>query len=337
MNAAAAWADPHSLTIEERPDPEPGPGEVLVAVASNGICGTDLHLYRGEFQATKGITPGHEIAGVVEGGEGFAPGTAVAIDPMLSCMQCADCRNAQSPICQRSKLMGISAHGGMQQRFAVPAANVYALPAGIDPVLGSLAEPIAVAVRGIQRAEIPMGARVLVLGSGTIGLMCAMLLRDRVGEVAVTARYPHQKEAALKLGASAAFDSGSNDLKAWSRARRPDVIIETVGGSADTLAEAYKTVRAGGTILGLGVFTGMTQINGFRFVNEEIKLIGSVMYGRAGGASEFGIGVDLLARYRDSLPLFQTRKFALKDAREAFECALDKTQGTVKVAVLPNG
>ena len=167
--------------------------------------------------------------------------------------------------------------------------------------------------------------------------MCAMLLRDRAGEVAVTARYPHQKDAALSLGASAAFDSGSNDLKAWSRTRRPDVIIETVGGSADTLVEAYKTVRAGGTILGLGVFTGMTQINGFRFVNEEIKLIGSVMYGRAGGASEFGIGVNLLARYRDSLPLFQTRKFALKDAREAFECALDKTQGTLKVAVLPNG
>ncbi len=334
---AAAWSDPHSLTIEERADPEPRPGEVLVAIHANGICGTDLHLYRGEFQAAKGITPGHEISGVVEAGEGFAAGTPVAIDPMLSCLQCADCRNAQSSICQRSKLMGISAHGGMQQRFAVPAANVYPLPEGIDPIVGALAEPAAVAVRGIQRAEIAMGARVLVLGSGTIGLMCTMLLRDRAGEVAATARYPHQREAALKVGASAVFESGSNDLKAWSRARRPDVIIETVGGTADTLLEAYKTVRGGGTILGLGVFTGLTQINGFRFVNEEIKLIGSVMYGRAGGASEFGVGAAALARYRDALPVFQTHRFALADAREAFETALDKTSGALKVTVLPNG
>lgn len=331
------WSDPHTVAFEERPDPEPGPGQVLIRVEGCGICGTDLHLYRGEFRAAKGITPGHEVAGVVEGGDGFAPGTAVAVDPMLSCLQCADCRNAQSSICQSATLMGLSAHGGMQQRFVAPAANVFALPEGIDPVLGSLAEPIAVCVRGIQRAEIPMGARVLVLGAGTIGLMTAMLLRDRVPEVAITARYPHQKAMALKVGASAAFEPGSDELKAWGRVRRPEVVIETVGGSADTLTEAFKVVRGGGTILTMGVFTGATAINGFRFVNEEIRLIGSVMYGRSGGTSEFAVGVRELARYKAELPLFQSRKFPLAQAQEAFEVAHDKTQGALKVTILPNG
>jgi L-iditol 2-dehydrogenase len=333
---AVTWSDPHSLVFEDRPDPEPGPGQVVLRVESVGICGTDLHLYKGEFRATKGVCPGHEIAGIVEAGDGFVPGAAVAVDPMLSCLECPDCRNAQSPACLRARLMGISADGGLQQRIVVPAANCFALPEGIDPVLGSLAEPVAVAVRGIHRAEIPMGARVLVLGAGTIGLMTAMLLRDRVGEVAITARYPHQGELALKVGASTVFAPGSDELKTWGRARRPDVVIETVGGTADTLAEAFRLVRAGGTILALGVFSGHTQINGFRLVNDEVKLIGSVMYGRAGSNAEYGVAVRELARYRAELPLFQTATYPMRAAQEAFEAAADKTRGALKVVILPN-
>jgi threonine dehydrogenase-like Zn-dependent dehydrogenase len=182
-----------------------------------------------------------------------------------------------------------------------------------------------------------MGSRVLILGAGTIGLMCAMLLRDRVGEVAITARYPHQREAALKLGASAVFEPESADLKAWSRSRRPDVVIETVGGSATTMTEAFKTIRGGGTIIALGVFTGYTQINGFRLVNEEVNIIGSVMYGRAGSSSEYGVAVRELAKYRADLPVFLSARFGLAQTAAAFERAADKSQGALKVTILPNG
>lgn len=333
---AATWSDPHSLPIVERAEPTPSAGQLLVRPIAVGICGTDLHLYKGEFRATKGIVPGHEIAAEVVAGEGLAPGTMVAVDPMLSCLECAACREAQSSVCQRSLLMGISADGGLQGLLAAPLANCHPLPAGIDPVLGALAEPVAVAVRGIQRAEIPMGARVLVLGAGTIGLMCAMLLRDRAGEVAIAGRHPHQREAALKLGASAAFEPESEDLKRWSRARRPDVVVETVGGAAETLTEAFRAVRPGGTILALGVFTGYTQINGFKLVNEEVRLIGSVMYGRAGSNSEYSVATGLLGRYRADLPLFQTAHFPLDRAHEAFDAAEDKSRGSLKVTVHPN-
>jgi threonine dehydrogenase-like Zn-dependent dehydrogenase len=233
--------------------------------------------------------------------------------------------------------MGISAHGGMQELLVAPAANCFRLPDGIDPVRGSLAEPMAVAVRGIQRAEIPMGARVLVLGAGTIGLMCALLLRDRAGEVGITGRYPHQRELALKVGAGAAFEPGSDDLKRWSRAQRPDIVIETVGSQGDTLREAFQAVRPGGTILALGVFSGYTQINGFKLVNEEVKLIGSVMYGRAAATSEYGVAVKLLDRYRDALPLLQSNTYSLSRAHDAFEAALDKTRGSLKITVVPDG
>ena len=114
-------------------------------------------------------------------------------------------------------------------------------------------------------------------------------------------------------------------------------MVETVGGSAATLTEAFKIVRAGGTIVALGVFTGYTQINGFRLVNEEVNIIGSVMYGRAGSNSDYGVAVKEMARYRKDLPVFQTATFALEQASAAFERAADKTQGTLKVTVLPNG
>src|SRR5215207_4151004 len=106
---AAAWTAERTITVESRPGTEPKPGEVAVHIAAAGICGTDLHFLR-DFPPPVGTTPGHEIAGVVVGGEGFAAGTPVAIDPMLSCLECDACRSAQSPICQRSKLIRVSAH-----------------------------------------------------------------------------------------------------------------------------------------------------------------------------------------------------------------------------------
>src|SRR5262245_2775935 len=168
---AAVWNSAGTLQIADIPHPEPPPGSVLIRPAEVGICGSDLHFYRGEFSPQPGATPGHEIAGYIESSsEGFNAGTAVAVEPTLACGQCASCRRGQVPTCRRLGLMGISAPGGMSELLTAPASNVHALPAGVDVELGALAEPLAVCVRGLNRAEAPVGARVLVLGSGTIGL-----------------------------------------------------------------------------------------------------------------------------------------------------------------------
>lgn len=333
----AAWTAERSLAVEERPEPGPSGGEVLVRVEACGICGSDLHFVRGELTAAPGQVPGHEIAGVVVGGDALAAGTAVAIDPTLWCGVCGRCRAGQPQTCEGLKLMGMGAPGGMQELLAVRAENVYALPGGVSPGLGALAEPLAVCVRGVHLAQPPLGARVLVLGAGAIGLLSTMLLADVTAEVAITARYPQQREAALKLGASAVFEPGSPDLVAWARERRPDAVIETVGGAAETLSDAVSTVRAGGTVVTVGVFTGRPAIPAFRLMNGEVRLVGSAMYGRAGERSEFGIAVGLLPRYATELAMLQTAMFPLAKVNEAFETAVDKRRGTIKVTVLPNG
>jgi L-iditol 2-dehydrogenase len=332
---AAAWTSDARLVIESRPEPEPGPGETLVRVVSTGICGSDLHFFRREFEPPAGIVPGHEIAGVVEGGDGLAVGTAVAVNPLLGCRACGDCLNGMPHLCARKVLSGIGGDGGMRELLAIRCENVHALPASVGPELGSLAEPLAVALRGIHLSELAQGSRALVIGAGTIGLMLVMLLRDQCVEVAITARYPHQREAALALGAAYVFEPGGSDVRQWSKSRRPDVVFETVGGHAETLKDAVMSVRGGGTVVALGVFTGPATIPAFRLVNEEVRLVGSVMYGHSGRETEFAQAVELMAKYQADLPRFQTASYALAEANEAFEHAADKSRHSLKVSVRP--
>ncbi|MBI5947357.1 MAG: alcohol dehydrogenase catalytic domain-containing protein [Chloroflexi bacterium] len=334
---AAVWNADRTLAVTDLPEPEPGPGETLIRVEACGICGTDLHFFRGELPPRPGLAPGHEFAGTVVSGGQFAPGTPVAVEPIQVCGACSQCRSGNPQRCAALKFIGLGLPGGLQQMVAVPSGSVYALPDGVDPLHGSLAEPLAVAVRGVHLAELPLGARVLVLGGGTIGLMATLLLRDVAAEVAVTARYAQQASLALSLGASAVFEPGSSDLHDWARERRPDAVIETVGGAADTLNEAIMAVRPGGTVVALGVFTGPTAIPAFKLVNQEVRLVGSIIYGRQGDESEFGIAVRRLARYRADLPLLQSHTFALGDVNDAFSTAANKSSGAVKVTIRPNG
>ncbi|MBE0610216.1 MAG: alcohol dehydrogenase catalytic domain-containing protein [Dehalococcoidia bacterium] len=330
---AAAWNNANTLDLVERPVPGPASGEVLVRTGTVGICGSDLHFYSGEFRGLPGMVPGHEIAGVVESGDGFAPGTSVAVQPTIACRACAACLRGQAPTCTRLRLMGISTPGGLQEYLAVPAANAFPLPPSVSPELGALAEPLAVAVRAMNRAQIAQGDRVVVLGAGTIGLLTLLLAREVANEVAITARYPHQRELALALGADAVFEPGSEELASWAKANPVDAVFESVGGSASTLSEAVNVVRGGGTVLALGVFTSDVSLPARKLVNQEIRLIGSVVYGDESGQPEFGAAVGKLARYARQLEQLRTAAYPLGEANAAFEHALDKRRGAVKISI----
>ncbi|MCC7365049.1 MAG: alcohol dehydrogenase catalytic domain-containing protein [Dehalococcoidia bacterium] len=333
---AAAWTEDNRLRVTDAPEPVRKPGTTTVRVDACGICGTDLHFFRGELKAMPGSVPGHEMAGTVVESDVHAPGTLVAVEPLVGCGTCAPCRGGWPQRCTAMQLLGISAPGGLQELVLAPDANVYPVPAGTDPRVVSLAEPLAVAVRGVHLAEAPLGSRGLVVGSGTIGLMSLLLLRRTCTAVAATARYPHQKALAEAFGATHVFEPGSAELRAWARQTPPDVVVETVGGHGETLVEALHSVRAGGTVVVLGVFSGRPAIPAFRLVNEEIRVVGSVMYGRAGNHSEFGAAVALLPEVQGQLLQLNQGRFPLEQANEAFEAAVNKQSGYHKVTVRPN-
>jgi L-iditol 2-dehydrogenase len=200
----------------------------------------------------------------------------------------------------------------------------------VEADVAAIAEPLAVCVRAIHLARIEPGSRVLVIGAGSIGLLSGMLARDPASEVAVTARHPQQREAAERLGLTALTEA---DASTWAADRAPDVVIETVGGAADTLEQSVQACRPGGRVVVLGVFAGSRSIDALGLMAKEITVIGSNTYGTGPRGPEFRVAVDLLPRYAAEIAPLQTHRFDLAQVEDAFACAADKSKGAIKVTV----
>ncbi|HJU11861.1 MAG TPA: alcohol dehydrogenase catalytic domain-containing protein [Candidatus Binataceae bacterium] len=335
---AAVWNDHGSLDVVDRPVPEPRPGWIRVKVSSVGICGTDLHFYRGSFPSPAGLLPGHEVSGLIDGlGEGvqLPIGAPVAIEPQSFCGECYQCRTGNHNRCAKRILFGVTGRGGCAEFATIPAYSAYILPEGIPPAAGALTEPLAVCVRGLQRGRIESGQRIVILGAGTIGLMSLLGARAAgASEILVTARYPHQQRAAQALGADGVF--GDVDALNKRLAGAPvDCVIETVGGRSATLMDAVNVVRPGGMVLMLGVFDGASQIPALDFSTKEVTMVGSNCYGRSGSHTDFEIAIEVLRKNLHALTSLVTHRFTLDQVNEAFNTAADKNSGSIKVHLTP--
>jgi threonine dehydrogenase-like Zn-dependent dehydrogenase len=335
---AAVWNDRGSLDIVERPVPEPKPGWLRIKVSAVGICGTDLHFYRGSFPSPAGLLPGHEMAGVIDAlGEGvqFPIGAAVAVEPQSYCGECYQCRTGNHNRCPTRILFGVTGRGGCAEFATIPSYAAYMLPDGVPAATAALVEPLAVCVRGLHRAKVQAGQRVVILGAGTIGLLS--LLASRVAgaaETLVVARHPHQQRAAQALEADAVLDN-TDALTERLHGAAVDCVIETVGGRATTLMDAVRLVRPGGIVLMLGVFDGASQIPALDFSTKEVTMVGSNCYGRSGSRSDFEAAVDLLGKHLTPLTALVTHRFALDQVNQAFATAADKHSGSIKVHIVP--
>jgi len=340
---AAFIAGKETIDVRETDTPSPGPGEVLIRVRVCGICGSDLHFYHGAFPANPSISPGHEFAGeVVEIGEavgGFAAGQRVVVEPIKRCQECAYCRTGDYHLCARHVLLGTFAPGGLSEYVAVPAYTLYSLPDDLDFELGALVEPLAVAVHGVHIVDVTMGERVLVLGSGTIGLLSIIAAKVAgAGEVVATYRHDHQGQAALAAGATLVVKA--EEIPELKPGQFPspgiyDVVIETIGGSAPTLGQALGALRPGGRISVLGLFTGGIEINGLALVLKEATMAAGITYCRPGQHSDFDVAIRILQSDPERARAVITHRFPLAEAGQAFATAADKGTKSLKVQVAP--
>ncbi len=323
--------------------PEPGPGEVRVRVEACGICGSDLHLLRaGLFPAN--AVPGHEPAGVIDAiGPGAASpvlGTRVAIEPIRGCGVCAKCRAGRYAICRQSTLAGVHRPGGLAEFLVAPAENVYPVPPSLDARVAALAEPMAVVVHALHRGNFQPGQRVLVLGAGSVGLLAAAAARRLgAGDVLVTARHPHQRERALALGASRVLGDTEATLAALDGIGREapiDLVVETVGGGADTVRSAAAAVRPGGTVSVVGMFLGALTLDPLPLLLKELTLAWSYCYGEdPAHGTDFAEAVDILAAAREALTPLITHTVPLDEAARGFALAADRSAGAIKVSIVP--
>jgi threonine dehydrogenase-like Zn-dependent dehydrogenase len=327
----ARWTEDGIEVVEARP-PELPDGWVRLRVAACGICGTDLHLYHRAFPVAPGGVPGHEMVGTVLDGPAGLADALYAVEPRIWCGACELCQSGRRHLCPSGRILGLGAAGGLAEFVDAPAGTLHRVDPSVPPRLASFAEPLAVSVRAVHLARLGASSRVLVLGGGSIGLVTGLLARDRAREVAVTTRHRHQSEAARHLGLEPLAEAR---VREWAAAREPDVVIETVGGKADTVDAALRLARRAGRVVVLGVFSQPRPVDLFALMHKELEVVGSNTYGQDRRGGEFAAAVDLLPRLRSELASLQTHAFPLKSVQEGFACAADKRSGAIKVTIEP--
>jgi L-iditol 2-dehydrogenase len=282
----ATWRGGARFTVDDVPEPAPGPGQALVAVRAAGICGTDVHATQGLFPWTPPLIMGHEYTGVVQGvGRGVSKrliGRAVACEPSYGCGRCAECKEERISQCAKATRVG-----GFAERVALPLANLHPLPRGLDPVTAAMTEPASCCLAGLEQFAMPRGATVLVIGGGIMGLL-TMVLAKRRGAKRLILSDPLEERRAMarRVGATVVIDPTRESLRervlALTGQRGADVVCEAVG-KPELVAEALTLVRPMGVLQLVGVNPKGSQLplDLFDVHYREISIHGAFGRGRS--------------------------------------------------------
>ncbi|MBC7737692.1 MAG: zinc-dependent alcohol dehydrogenase family protein [Candidatus Saccharibacteria bacterium] len=264
-----------SLALTDLPDPVPGAGDILIRVEAAGICGTDRHLYHGEFPSNPPVTLGHEFSGLVISGN-LPAGTRVTCDPNIPCGTCPQCRRGRVNLCDANIAIGLHRDGGLAEFATMPLHRAHILPADLNPLHGAFCEPLACTLHGIDLGAPRPGERVAVLGGGVIGLLAVQLARLAGAEVMLVTRQRAKRDLGLAVGASLTAATLDEVLTLWPQGA--DLVLECAGVT-DTVEGAPHVTRTGGRIVLLGVLPKgqRVQIDPFDLLFREISLIPSFL------------------------------------------------------------
>ena len=307
---------PGEIALVERAELEPGPDEVVIRTAFYGVCGTDLELLRGDVDPAfvrYPVTIGHEWSGTIEsvgvGVEGISPGDPCVAEGIVPCGDCPRCRVGATNTCDVYDELGFTREGGASDQVLVPARLVHRLAPTVSLVDAALVEPSSVVLRALEKADPPTGARVVVIGDGTIALLAANLIGLwSPAEVVVVGRRADQAELALGAGATR-FTTDDAD------AREADVSIEAAGATA-AIGIAVRAARRGGIVvlLGLAPTHEIVELPADLLVNNDLTLCASFGY----TSSAWGRVVELLNAGRISPGRIATHRFPLDGFEDAF-------------------
>jgi L-idonate 5-dehydrogenase len=334
---------PEDLRMVEAPLGALAPGMVRVRFGAGGICGSDMHYFRhartGDFVVESPLVLGHEVAGEVVQIAGDAPGLEVgdrvAVNPSRWCGRCARCAEGRPNLCENVYFMGSASkrphmQGGFASLFDAIPAQCARVPADTPYAAAALAEPLAVCLHAVNRAEPVEGRRGLLFGAGPIGLLTLLAAKlAGMAEVAVVDVAAAPLAFAGRLGADHVVDvsGGEEDLQALSTARPFDVAFE-VSGTAAGLASAIRHVRRGGTVVQIGNLPGgQIPVPANAVMAKEIDLRGAFRFG-----DEFSEAVRLIVEGKVDVLALVTGERPLSTAPDAFRLALDRSQ-SVKVVL----
>ena len=336
----AQYPGKRQVKLVDVPMPAPGPGYVLIDVKCCGVCGSDLHAYRGEWQQGE-FAGGHEFAGVIAavgpGVEGLSVGDRVCAECFSHCGRCSYCVTGTYNMCEHREYVGGKQPSGLGEFAAVSALSVYKLPDGMSFEAGALVEPLAVAYRAVALAGVGHRDTLAVLGSGTIGLMAVAAAHAAgVGTIIATAKYPVQTQLATDLGAHHVIASDQDAVQAVKQITDglgADGVVDCVCSEA-TLPQALAAARRRGAVVLVGGHREPALFSIAPIILNELQVTGSCCYGVTGRGTDFEWSLKLIETGRAPVDKLVTHRFGLDEVATAYEVADDKSSGAVKVMVV---
>jgi threonine dehydrogenase-like Zn-dependent dehydrogenase len=318
---ALVWHGDERLALEELPEPEARADEVVFHVALAGICGSDLHPYRGHAGPRRPpLVLGHEAIGRVPGRAG-----RFALFPLVACGGCAACARGEHQLCERRGLVGLDRQGVFAERLSVGEEALVPVPEALADEAAVLVEPLATAVSALRLERVAAGDSLVVLGGGPIGLLTVYAGVRAGAAVRCVEPLAHRQELARRLGAEEVL-SAAEDLPAWSA----DVVVDAVGIEA-TWRGAIAAVRSGGAVcvVGLGQAEGVVPVG--ELVRRGVTVRGHYAYTR----EDFSAALELLAA--DPPPLDWLNVVRLEDAADGFRRLVHEPDSVTKVLVSIGG
>ena len=299
-----------NVDLAERPERAPGPGEVALDVLAAGICGTDLHIWLGEYDSVPPVTMGHEVCGVVaEVGDGVDAawrGARVAVETFFStCGVCAHCRAGRLSVCERRRSIGTHVDGGFAPRLVLPARNLHRVPEALPDEAAALSEPLACVCNSLlDPPAVRPGDEVLVIGPGAIGLIAAQVARACGGRV--TVRGTQRDGPRLALARELGFDTGP--------LTEADVVVEC-SGAGPGIADGLRAAHRRGRLVQMGLRGADVTIPYDLICFKEL----TVSAGFASNPQSWRRAMALLPEVR--LEPLVTEVVPLRDWRRAFEAS----------------
>jgi len=330
---------PEKILFEKTKIPLLGEKEVLIKVKICGVCGSDVHSYKGKHPFVHPpIVLGHEFSGVIHQigtrVNSFSPGDRVIVEPNIVCGKCYNCLQGRYNICTNLKVVGcVGYDGAFAEYVAVSEKKVFRLPGNISFEEAALVEPVAVAVHAVRKAKQKINDVVVILGAGTIGLLVMQVAKlAGAGKVIVTDVLDYRLKKAGELGADRLVNPASQDLikiiqEKYGR-NEVDLIYDCVG-IEETISQAIQIARKGIRIMVIGVPEERIEVDLSLIQDRELEIVGSLMYVR----EDFKAAIDFIQKERLKVKPLVTHHFKLKDVDKAFHLITEEKKEVLKVLI----
>ncbi len=318
----ARYTGHRTIDVVEAEAAPPGPGQVQIAVAYTGLCGTDLHILHGNMDARVEIPLvfGHEMSGTIAAVgaevEGWSVGDGVTVMPLDWDGTCPACLDGNEHICQNLDFIGIDSPGSLQALWNVPVRTLVRLPEDVRLDHAALVEPVAVAVHDVRRSELSVGDKAVVIGGGPIGVLIATVARHFGAEVLVI-ELDEKRRAQIEGLGFATLDPRERDqvqvVEEWTGGAGADVVFE-VSGAAVAVLGATGLAKVRGTVVVVAIHPTPREIDLQRVFWRELRILGARVYERR----DFETAVELVADGVIPADLMISRIVALSETAEAF-------------------